>query len=97
MYANRSCQFQRIPENDSCNDQIESLRTSLLLGMKTILNPSMPIEKHRTGQGIARLPFIQSDLDTLMQFDALQPFQGKECFSNHPTSRNAQARPFWRG
>ncbi len=48
------CQLQRIPKDDSRDHQIESLRTSLLLGMGTILNPSVPIEKHSTCQGIAR-------------------------------------------
>jgi hypothetical protein len=47
QFLNRSCQFQRVPENDSRDHQIESLCPSLLLGIGTILNPSVPIEKHR--------------------------------------------------
>ena len=80
QFLNRSCQFQRVPENNGRDHEIESLRTSLLLGMGTILDASVPIKEHSTGQRIPGFSFVQPDLDPSAQFHALQPFQGEERF-----------------
>src|SRR6266699_1649822 len=48
-----------------------SLGTALLLGMGTILDASMPIEKDCAGQCIVRFPFVQPDLHPSAQLHAL--------------------------
>src|SRR5258708_10715 len=70
QFVHRSCQFQRIPENDGRDHQIEPLCASLLLRMRTILDSSMPIEKDGACQGIAGFSFVQPNLDTSAQFHA---------------------------
>ena len=57
-------EYNRVPENDGRDHQIEPLRASLLR-MRTILHASMPIEKHRVGQGIAGFSFVQPNLDAV--------------------------------
>ena len=65
---NGSCQFQGIPQDDGCHDQIEPLGTLLPLGMRTVLHSSLPIEKDGSCQRIACLSLIQADLYPPTQF-----------------------------
>lgn len=73
QFINRSCQFQGVPEDDGRDYEIQPLRASLLLRMRTILDAPVPIEKHRACQSITGFSFVQPDLDTSAQFHALQP------------------------
>ena len=77
-------QFQGIPEDDGRHDQVEPLGALLLLGVRTILHSSLPIEKDGTCQRVARLSLVQANLYPPTQFKTLEPLKGKQRLLDAP-------------
>jgi hypothetical protein len=89
-----------IPEHNGRPKQIQAAGPITLLFEAAVADLAPPVEEDGSGQCVAGFPFIQANMNTPMQFNALRPVQGEQGMLNSSrfakrhsslrTARNAQ-------
>lgn len=71
-------QVHRVPQHDGGSHQIEAAGPVALLLEAPIPDFAKAVEEHRPGQGVARLPLVQSCMHAAAQLNALQPVEDEQ-------------------
>ena len=82
-----------VPQDDGGYEQVEAGGAVGLVFEPAVLQFAELVKEQRSGERVARLSLVEPGLGTPAQVDVAQPVER----SIRPTSRNARARPFWRG
>jgi len=71
-------QVNRVPQHDGGRHQIEAAGAVALLLETAVAVFTQAVEKHGTGQRVARLTLVQPGMQAAAQLDALQPVQDEQ-------------------
>lgn len=71
-------QVDRVPQHYCSSYQVEAAGSVALLLEAPIPNFTETVEEHRSGQGVARLAFVQPCMHATAQLDTLQPIQNEQ-------------------
>ena len=71
-------QIDRVPQHDGSRYQIEAASPVALLLETAVADFTQAVEKHGTGQCVARLALVQPGMHAAAQLDALQPVQDEQ-------------------
>jgi len=76
---NSLLQIDGIPEDDRGNNQIEPTGLVLQILTQPITNRTAPVKEHRPSQRIARLAYVQTEVNPAPEFRALNPVEREQC------------------
>ena len=72
---NRPLHINRIPKDNSADDEIESACTVALILVTAIAELTEPVQEDGTSQRVLSLALIQTNLHAATQFDVLHPVE----------------------